>query len=100
MAPTPIGTRNTEIAELRAALETALPLLRADAAATISSAAVLCNGAYDLSTLDARDAALVSDLLGAIREAERLVGRPQDGAPAWLDGIIDGEVSDARGQAR
>ena len=83
---------NTEVAELRAALSVALPLLRRAATVLISYEAVRRYGAYDLSALDAGDAALVGDLLNTIREAERLAGRPDDGGPAWLDNIIDGNT--------
>ena len=80
----------TEIAELRQALELALPVLRAEAAAVIESEAVPRDGGPDVMSIGEDGAAWIEPLLHAIREAERLVGRPRDDSPHWLDNVIDG----------
>jgi len=42
-----------------------------------------------IESIDTEDRAWLAPMLTAIRQAERLVGRPDDGAPAWLDRLID-----------
>ena len=80
----------TKGAGLRAALEMSLLLLRDDLAAAVESEAVPRDGDPDVASISGDGAAWIWPLVHAIREAERLVGRPDDGQPAWLDVIIDG----------
>jgi len=76
--------------QITSTVKLVLPLLRADAAVAIESEAVPREGGPDLASIGEDGAAWIGPLLHAIREAERLVGRPRDDAPAWLDAVIDG----------
>lgn len=45
--------------------------------------------------LEPDDAAYLAPRLAAIRAAEALVGRPDDGCPGWLDALIDAAPDEA-----
>jgi len=70
-----------------------LSLLRAEACTLVESCAVMERDArgdlVPFLPLEPDDAAWLAPRLAAIRAAEALVGRPDDGCPAWLDELID-----------
>jgi len=88
----------------RRALRLALPHLRADVEADINGAWIFAEASggglapnpaarhrqRGECAVDAADVARVEAKLDAIGAAEACVGRQPDGAPAWLDDIIDG----------
>jgi len=60
-------------------------VLRSDIEARLGTT----EGQPDLSQLTAEDREHMSRQLVAIRRAQRLVGRPSDNSPDWLDEFID-----------
>ncbi len=85
--------------DLAAALSLCLPLLREEAHSLVECCAVLEHDEDGEITprlpLERDDAAYLAPRLAAIRAAEALVGRPEDGCPAWLDTLIDAAPGEA-----
>lgn len=78
------------------ALLACLPLLRREAVSLIECEGRLIpleGGGYTLhpEPLDDEAADFAEPIIDAIRQAEAVVGRPEDDTPDWLNDILDGK---------
>lgn len=76
----------------RAALDKALRIMRDDATNQIECGSVcpIRGGGPRPGSIDSESLRLVTPVIDAIRECERLAGRPDDDGPQWLNDILDG----------